>query len=387
MAQVTFFVRSNNDKAKTHMLYARVRINQRTGELSTEEKINPTEWDQAQQYFTGKTKEQTEYINMLCDRIKYRIKKTALLLENENKILTPTEVIKSYRDGNFFEKPTLLYEVMQRYITWEETETDLNTKTIDIHKRYLRHLKCFSGRTQIYVSDFNEVTAERFKDWFKKDRDTKNKTTASRHISYYRNALQWAVKKGIIKSHNLLYYEGERDPIKKPNPINETELLNLIQFQFKSPMLNNIKDLFLYSTATGISYGDLWSDFKITDTTAGRMIEGKRNKGVGNSFFVPYDEMAEAILQKHNFKLPKYCNGTYNRLLKEVAALVGIHKKITTHTARKTFGTLKVAQGWTLTSVKLMLGHSSEKTTELHYVLPTKETVVNEWNLRNQQGR
>lgn len=339
--KITFFIRSNNDKKGTHSLYCRLVLNSRASEFSTLERILPHEWNQETQTFTGQTVEKTEYINLLCDKIKYNLK-TAILLLDKDEVLNPKKVIDMYRNQK--SPNVVIFEVIQKHIEWEKQENELDLKTIAIHERYLVHLKEFTKQQKYYVTDFNEVEAERFKDWFRLSRKTKNKTTASRHISYFSNALTWAVKKGIIKEHNLLYYKGERDKIKKPQSITDDDLLALIKFQFTSEMLDRIRDLFLFQIATGVSYGDLWNNFEIKETLGGKIIVSNRNKGNGNPFFVPYDEMAEALLIKYSYKLPKYCNGTYNRLLKEIAALVGIDKKLKTHTGRKTFATLKFAK-------------------------------------------
>jgi len=396
MTHVTFFCRNKKDKANTYALYCRLVLNGKPSEFSTGETIDPSEWNQEAQLYIGSTEEKTDYINLLTERIKYKLKTLVLLAKKNNTTLHPKDIIEAYRNPEKLpeiEKGIVIFEVIEKYIAWEISEGELDEKTIAIHQRYLKHIKQFANRKQYFVTDFTEVEAERFKEWFKAPRKTgkrdipgtKNKTTASRHVSYYRNALNWGVKTGIIKSHNLLFYEGERDKTKKPIPLNQSELLAIIQHTFKNKMLIRIRDLFLFQIVTGISYGDVWSDFTIQDTPAGKIIVGRRNKGIGNSFYIPYDEMAEAILVKYNFVLPKYCNGTYNRLLKEIAALVGIDKILKTHTGRKTFASLKFSQGWTLSAVSIMLGHSSEKTTETYYVEKNSGFLISEMLQRSQQ--
>lgn len=380
--KITFFIRSNKDKEQTHSIYCRLVLNSRVSEFSIGEKISPNEWDQESQTFSGITSEKTEYINLLCDKIKYNLKTSILLLDKEKEVLHPKKVLEIYRNKK---SPTVvIFDVIQKFIDWEVNEGELDSQTVAIHERYLVHLKEFAKQQKYFVTDFNEVEAEKFKDWFRLSRGTKNKTTASRHVSFYRNSLTWAVKKGIIKEHNLLYYKGERDKTKKPESITENDLLALMNYQFTSEMLNKIKDLFLFQIATGVSYGDLWNVFEVKDTQAGKIIVGQRNKGHGNSFFVPYDELAEAILLKYQYQLPKYCNGTYNRLLKEIAALVGIKTHLKSHTGRKTFASLKFSNGWTISTISLMLGHSNTKTTETYYVERNSGALISEMLLRTQ---
>lgn len=398
MPRITFFLRSNNNKANTHSLYCRLVLNGIASEFSTNEEISPNQWDQETQIFIGNTEEKTDYINLLTESIRYKLKTLVLLQKKENESLNPKKIIEIYKNPckiEVVEHDVVIFDVIQKFIDHEYKEGEIKPITIAIHERFLRHLKEFLQVKKCYVSEFNEVKAEQFKEWFRSPRKTKkgklipatkNKTSASRHISFFRDALQWGVKNGIIKTHNLLYYEGERDKRKEIEPMTEDELFNLIQHNFVSQMLNNIKDLFLFQTATGISYGDIWSNFEIQDTESGKIIIGKRNKGDGNAFFVPYDELAEIILMKYNYKLPYYENGVYNRLLKEIAQLVGIKTYLKTHIARKTFATMKLSNGWTLGAVSVMLGHSSEKTTEQYYAKKTAKIIITEMNNRNQHN-
>jgi site-specific recombinase XerD len=72
--------------------------------------------------------------------------------------------------------------------------------------------------------------------------------------------------------------------------------------------------------------------------------------------------------------LPVYSNAKYNEYLKEIAAICGIEKNLTTHTARHTFGTtVTLFNGVSLPSVKTMMGHKRISQTE-HYakVVPQK---------------
>ena len=62
--------------------------------------------------------------------------------------------------------------------------------------------------------------------------------------------------------------------------------------------------------------------------------------------------------------------------------ICGISKRVTTHTARKTFATLKDTEGWTRESIAKMLGHKSIKTTERYYISETNARIEQEMNSR-----
>lgn len=65
--------------------------------------------------------------------------------------------------------------------------------------------------------------------------------------------------------------------------------------------------------------------------------------------------------------LPVLSNQKSNAFLKEIAALCGINKPLTTHLARHTFATtITLTNGVPIESVSKMLGHKDLRTTQ-HY--------------------
>ena len=85
------------------------------------------------------------------------------------------------------------------------------------------------------------------------------------------------------------------------------------------------------------------------------------------------------IIEKYNseseYLLPRISNQYFNRLLKEIAFTLGITKKLTHHTARKTFATtVLLNNNIPIETVSKLLGHSKITTTLSYYaeVMPSK---------------
>lgn len=376
MPSITFFVRSNNDKLNSHVLYCRLTINGNKAEFSTGEKLQLKYWKQTEQIYASESVRQNEYINLLCQSLSYKLKTACIALDKDENI-KPSEVINFVTKKNDKTETIYFYKIVQQFLDYEISENKLNVATLDRHKVYVSNLLKFLAGKKLAINDFTLPMAEKYKEWFKSDKKTTNNATASRNVTYFRSAMQWAIKKGIIKHHELFYYKGEKDITKEVVSLTKEELLLLIQKQFSSSVLNKVKDLYLFQVATGVSYVDIWGDFELKETEAGKIFVGTRKK-TGQKYFVPYSDMAEVLLQKHNGEFPKIENQTYNRILKEVAAIVEIDKHLTTHTGRKTFATLKDEQGWSRESISIMLGHKSVKTTETHYIATTPNRLINE---------
>lgn len=84
------------------------------------------------------------------------------------------------------------------------------------------------------------------------------------------------------------------------------------------------------------------------------------------------------ILSKYEGKLPLISNVRYNKYIKEVCAVAGITKPVTTHWARHTGATLLLNAGVPIEVVSKICGHSSIKMTENIYAKMLPKTVVNE---------
>lgn len=374
MPKITFFSRSNNDIHRTYVLYCRISFNGSKAEFSLKEKIDPGKWDQHSQTYHG-SKKQAHFINTLIDTVKYKLK--TLSLTNED--LSARELIKLLSPDT---KTAIMADIVKNYIT--SVEHKVSPGTLKNHNikmnnliRYQEYLK-----KNLTVSEFNLVEAEKFKAWYQEVKKTSNIDTANRNILLFRSALIWAQKKGIITLNELVHYQGEKDPVKKPVFLTLEEVNKIRHRSFSSKMLSQIRDLFLFQCYTGLSYSDLWNNWILKQTEHGQILYGTRFKN-DQSFFVPVNEVVSSIIEKYEGKLPHYCNAVYNRILKEIAVLCEIDKTICTHTARKTFATLKDSEGWTRETVSRMLGHKSVKTTEIYYLGESFSRIENEMIKRN----
>jgi len=100
-------------------------------------------------------------------------------------------------------------------------------------------------------------------------------------------------------------------------------------------------------------------------------IKMKRGK-TGKLVSVPLLPKAKALLNLYEgsseYLLPKMSNQKINSYLKEIAGILGIKKRITHHTARKTFAsTVLLNNDVPMEIVSELLGHSSIKITQEYY--------------------
>jgi site-specific recombinase XerD len=106
-----------------------------------------------------------------------------------------------------------------------------------------------------------------------------------------------------------------------------------------------------------------------------QMIRRKTNRKIS----IPILPKAREILDKYDDNLPTLSNQKFNSYLKEITELVGINKKLTHHTARKTFATtVLLFNNVPMEIVSELLGHSNMNITQAHYGKVVQKKVSDE---------
>ncbi|MGB0182888.1 MAG: site-specific integrase [Schleiferiaceae bacterium] len=160
--------------------------------------------------------------------------------------------------------------------------------------------------------------------------------------------------------------------------LNEEELNRLIGLELHFDRLERVRDMFLFSCFTGLSYADVkkLKREEIECTSEGNWIKTRRRK-TGQRAHIPLLSIAWSVIEKYNpfFEellatdriLPILSNQKMNAYLKELATLAQIDKQLSFHIARHTFATtVTMLNGVPIESVSKMLGHKSIRSTQLY---------------------
>lgn len=158
------------------------------------------------------------------------------------------------------------------------------------------------------------------------------------------------------------------------HPLSEEELKVVISLKNLQAPEENARDLFIFASYTGLSYGDTQAfDFKTMTEKIGDTyyIDGERIKN-GHSYFTPILPPAMAILKKHNYKLPKISNQKLDFYLHNVERLAKLNKPMTSHVARHTFATIVLNYDIPIEDLARMLGHHNIRTTQIYAKISKK---------------
>lgn len=210
---------------------------------------------------------------------------------------------------------------------------------------------------------------------------------------YYQKSLQnnavmkhiQRLRKMVTLAFHLEWIDG--DPFVKFKPhliqkergfLSAEELESIENLEIEGQRLKRVRDLFIFSCYTGISYGDLMlltPQNLMIGIDRKFWIITKREKN-GNQVKLPLLTKAISLIENYkneesciinNRLLPRISNQKVNSYLKEIAGMCKIQKKITFHLARHTFATTVAStNGVPIETVSKILGHRKLSTTQIY---------------------
>lgn len=253
-------------------------------------------------------------------------------------------------------------------------------KSPDSKERYERFIKFIKeyGKFRTFY-DLTEQKVMELDRFLKKKNDMKAKSRWNNYHRFLNSFIMDAQKEGLIQLNpydRVMIDKGnDYDGIEKC--LTPDEFQQLKAATMPDERLGRVRDLFIFHAYTCLSYHDLrtFDPKKIREIEGKKVYIGHRGK-TKIEYTVPLLSPALEILQKYNGKLPMLSNVKYNAYLKEVAAVAGIHKPMTTHWARHTGATLLLNAGVPIEIVSKVCGHSTIKMTERIYARMLPKTVV-----------
>lgn len=288
------------------------------------------------------------------------------------------EVVKCLLLGMAFGQETLL-EYFRSYIEHFEKRVGVNrtAKSAHTYRCAYKHVERFLSE-RLRLSDIPFSALDRsFIDKFDLYLRTERKlapNTVVLYMSRLHTVINKAIAAGIITADPFSGYELPR-PERKRRYLTREELQRLMSTPLSVPRLYLVRDLFLFSCYTGISYGDMCRLTTANLETAEdgtTWIKATREK-TNVEFEIPLLDLPLHIIDKYRDTaqdgklLPMYGNSELNRGLKLLAAACGIDRKLTFHMARHTYATeITLSHGVPMETVSRMLGHSRVDTTQIY---------------------
>ncbi|WPV00731.1 site-specific integrase [Mucilaginibacter sp. cycad4] len=388
-----FFMRKpKNSPDGTYPIYLRITVDGKSSELSTKRKCHTATWNAKTGRSTG-SKETIRELNSFLDALMQQVYQAKRRLMEADKELT-SEAIKRNMMGTDEEKRTII-EVFnkhnQQLKALEGTEFARNT--IKRYATTLEHTKSFLtwkyGTEDLDIRKLDHETIAGFDFWLKGIQKCNHNSTM-KYLSNFKKIVLIAVKNKWLPSDPFANFKFTKKPVQRL-ALTDHELNAIATKNFKNERLQSVRDIFIFSCYTGLSYTDvqkLRADEIHIGIDKKLWIFTNRQK-TGTATRLPLMPEALAIVEKYKkhpkcivtgLLLPILSNQKMNSYLKEIADTCDIDKPLTFHIARHTFATtVTLNHGVPIETVSKILGHSSIKQTQ-HYAKLTDNKVSDDIN-------
>ncbi|SDX54442.1 Site-specific recombinase XerD [Lutibacter oricola] len=384
--------RAKNNEAP---LYARITVNKKRVSIGLKRKVNLTVWDSKKAMVTNRD-QNARLTNKYIDQVKAQLFQAFQELKGEGKMITSVAIKERYLGTD------------QEYQSLEDLIDYHNTTLKDkLHKDTMRHYKSSQSylrkfikkkfkTSDIYLKDLNYSFIIGFESFLRAYQPTDHQrrignNTVMKHIQRLRKMvtmafhMEWIIRDPFVKFKST-YIKSER------TFLTEEELKSIEELDSEIERINLVKDLFIFSCYTGISYSDivkLTTDNVLIGMDGGNWIVTKRQK-TGTPVKIPILEPAQNLILKYKDNLragvtgtlfPTLSNQKINTYLKEIADLCGIKKNLTFHMARHTFATtITLTNGVPIETVSKLLGHTKLATTQI-YARVIEQKVSDDMNV------
>jgi integrase len=373
-----FYPRKNNPKDTKASMYVRVTIDGVRTEISINRKINIVEWNEHSRRMTGKTP-QARSFNAYLDSVEFRIfeiYKDLILHGSE----VSGDIIKAKFLGIDLDKPRMLIEIFDNHnkLFLELVGKDFaigSYKRFQVCRKALKEFLEWKFQvSDINIKKLNFEFINDFEFYLKSVRNCSHNTVMGYIKKLKKITRQCVAKDWLVKDPFMAFKITLRETHRAA--LTEDELLALISKEPLMPRMEQVRDIFIFSCYTGLSYSDVE---KLTDADISKGIDGEKwiittRTKTDTATRVPLLPPAISILEKYSDHpvvvtsgklLPVNSNQKLNAFLKELAELCGIKKELTFHVARHTFATtVTLSNGVPIETVSKMLGHKSLRTTQ-----------------------
>jgi len=379
---VLFFLKKpkNYTKGAVYFIFLRITVDGVRAEMSTSRNCEPERWNAKAGKVIG-TKEDVKTLNAYLENMKAEVYAAHSQLNVDGAVITADSV-----KCKFLGKAEKTHTIMEA-IKIHNTNMAALVEKEDYAEGTLRRFKVLEKHVKEYLlfkyqtSDLNiRHIDHEFIDGFdfylhtSKDNDT---NTASKHLKNLGKIVRICRRNKWIIADPFFGYKLKSKLVQREY-LTADELQNIAGKKYNTARLTQVRDFFLFSCYTGLSYADV-QKLKQTDIRKG--IDGEKwlfsyRKKTGTPVAVPLIPLATDILERYkdhpfcvnnNRALPISSNQKMNEYLVEIAALCGIVKTLGNRIAKRTFATtVTLLNGVPIESVSKMMGHTNIRTTQLY---------------------
>ena len=375
--RILFYLRKNylNKSGKAGIM-VRLTVNGDMVQFCSKLDIEPAQWDTKAGKAIGNSVKARQ-MNSMLDDIRTALNNHYRYVESRDSFVTAEKVRNAFL-GYEVRQQTLL-ELFKQH---NEDASKLNgiskaPATLVKYDRTYRRLEEFM-KAKYKVSDIalREIDHKFVTDFefYLRTVSRCNENTTGKFMQIFRKIVLISKNNGWITIDPFANYHIHMKAVDR-GYLTEQELERILEKDFDSRRLEQVRDVFIFSCFTGLSYVDVRNLTKENIVTSfdGKLWLRLHRQKTSTAVNLPLLKIPLAILKKYEDKLPDgrllpvSSNQKLNSYLKEIADVCGIKKNLTFHLARHTFATTTtLAKGVPIETVSKMLGHTNIKTTQIY---------------------
>lgn len=342
--KVLFFVKRNAAKKNGNApIIARITIDQIVAQFNTKLEINPINWSVSAGKAAGRSAEAVS-INSMLDSIRSSVH------QHYHSLLEMDGYVTAERVKNAFlgkiERGKTLIEFFEMHNEQYLQKVKMNTadKTYSRYeltkKRLIEFMKLKYSVSDMLIKEINVVFIDNFLLHIKNHYGCTH-NTAMKFVQRFRTVVNFAKNTGLVTADPFGNYKVKFEQTDR-DYLTMEEITAIYNKKFASKRLEQVRDLFIFSCYTALSYIDvceLTQENIRTSFDGNLWIMTKRHKtNVASN--IRLLEIPKAILEKYKDKLPNgmilpiISNQKVNDYLKEIATICNINKNLTFHVAR-----------------------------------------------------
>jgi integrase len=391
--KLLFYLKKNEPKKNGNApIMARITIDGTPKTFGTKLEINPDNWDLKHGRILGKST-QALSTNLILDNIRVRINKIYGDMLKDEGFATAQKVKLSFLGVGVMDDAILkVFKEQNEDFERMVSKGKRSQNTYNKYKTVYKHL-CEFIKERYYREDmpFRELTSDfirEFDFFLRIDKECTHNT-----VWVYTMPIialtELAIKKGVIRQNPFEDYKISIEETDRSYLLKD-DVEKLMLLKPSKPQYELVKDLFIFSCFTGLSYIDIqklkWGNIQSFFDGHQWIISRRKKSDVPSN--VRLMEIPKHIIEKyrgitHNdyiFGIPSNptCNTHIKKLMVEAEIIT--EQKVTFHTARHTFATMFLTEGVPLESLSKMMGHKNISTTQI-YAKITSQKISKDMDL------
>ncbi len=367
-------------KGGAKAIYMRITVNNSIAkEASVGRMCEPKDWISSVNRAKG-TSEMARTLNSYLDAIDRKVEQTHTHLKKLEMEITAETIMNKYLGKE--EKPKFLMEIFADHNQKMEASIGKGFKanTLKGYKSSVIHLTAYLEKdyknTDIDIRKIDHGFITGYEFYLRTEKEI-SEVSVAKYMKHFRKIVNLCLAHRWIEYNPFVFYKN-KTKAKDKEFLSKVELAEIANKEFGIERLDRVKDIFLFSCYTGLSYADVK---KLTRSEIKKGNDGKlwiftnreKNEIASN---VPLLAIPKKLMDKYEdhpdckmkgMVLPVLSNQKMNSYLKEIADQCRISKTLTFHIARHTFATtITLSNNVPIETVSKMLGHKDLKTTQ-HY--------------------